>query len=30
MKPVAADFQPAFQQIELRAFSRAVNAFHDD
>src|ERR1700723_3369764 len=28
MDAIAADFQPALQQIELRAFARAVNSFH--
>ena len=27
---IAADFQPALQQIKLRAFSRAVDPFDDD
>ena len=30
MQPVAADFEPALQKIKLRAFARAVGAFHDD
>ena len=30
MQAIAADFQPAFQQVELRAFPGAVDAFHDD
>src|SRR5207302_2317121 len=27
MQPVAADFQPTLEQVQLRAFSRAVRAF---
>ena len=30
MQAVAADFEPALQQIKLRAFARAVGAFDDD
>ena len=30
MDAIAADFQPAFQQVELRAFPGAVDAFDDD
>ena len=30
MEPVAADFEPAFEEIELGAFSRAVGAFDDE
>jgi hypothetical protein len=30
MQAVPADFEPAFQQIELRAFAGTVGALHDD
>jgi len=30
VQPIAADFEPPFEQIELRALSRAVYAFHHD
>ena len=30
VQPVAADFQPTFQKIELRALSRTVGPLHDD
>ena len=30
MEPVAADFEPTFEEIELGAFSRAVGAFDDE
>src|SRR5881628_3714241 len=28
MQPVSADFQPALQQIKLRAFARSIRSFH--
>ena len=30
VETVAADFEPAFEEIELRAFAGAVGAFDDD
>ena len=30
MKPIAADFKPSFEQVELRGFSGAVYAFDND
>jgi len=30
MEPVAANLEPTFEEVELRAFSRAVRSFDDD